>query len=97
MLLFYSIVAVGAFSLWQLALFRCGSWRIFVVAVGEIVSFTYNHRIKYDYDHKKMMQNYKKRRERRGFFEKSGVLFEKSRVTFNTTGITKLLHSCLSR
>ena len=39
----------------------------------------------------------KKRRERRGFFGKSGVLFEKSRVTFNTTGITKLLHSCLSR
>ena len=37
--------------LWQLAHFRCGSWRIFVVAVGGIVSFTYNHRIKYDYDH----------------------------------------------
>ena len=27
-------MAVGAFSLWQLARFRCGSWRIFVVAVG---------------------------------------------------------------
>ena len=97
MLFFYSIVAVDPNSLWQLTQFRCGSWRIFIVAVGEIVSFTYNHRIKYDYVHKKMMQNYKKRRERRGFFGKSGVLFEKSRVTFNTTGITKLLHSCLSR
>ena len=76
---------------------RCGSWRIFVVAVGEIVSFTYNHRIKYDYDHKKMMQNYKKRRERRGFFGKLGVLFENSKATFDMIGITKLLHSCLSR
>ena len=34
MLFSYSIVAVGAFSLWQLAHFRCGSWRIFIVAVG---------------------------------------------------------------
>ena len=29
-------MAVGAFSLWQLAHFRCGSWRISVVAVGGI-------------------------------------------------------------
>ena len=27
-------MAVGAFSLWQLARFRCGSWRVLVVAVG---------------------------------------------------------------
>jgi hypothetical protein len=32
-------VAVGAFSLWQLTEFRCGSWRIFVVAVGGIIYF----------------------------------------------------------
>ena len=76
---------------------RCGSCPNFVVAVGEIVSFTYNHRIKYDYDHKKMMQNYKKRRERRGFFGKLGVLFENSKATFDMIGITKLLHFCLSR
>ena len=97
MLFSYSIVAVGAFSLWQLAEFRCGSWRIFIVAVGEIVSFTYNHRIKYDYDHYKMMQNYKKRRKRRVFFGKSDVLFENSRATFDMIGITKLLHFSLSR
>ena len=30
------VVAVGAFSLWQLARFCCDSWRILVVAVGII-------------------------------------------------------------
>ena len=29
-------MAVGAFSLWQLARFCCDSWRILVVAVGII-------------------------------------------------------------
>ncbi len=39
----------------------------------------------------------KKRRERRAFFGKSGVLFENSRATFDMIGITKLLHFSLSR
>lgn len=39
----------------------------------------------------------KKRRERRVFFGKLGVLFENSKVTFDMIGITKLLHSYLSR
>lgn len=47
MLLFYSIVAVGEFSLWQLAFFRYGSWRISVVAVGafslwQLANISYN-------------------------------------------------------
>lgn len=75
MLFSYSIVAVGAFPLWQLAEFHCGSWRIFVVAVGEIVSFTYNHRIKYDYDHYKMMQNYKKTTKAKGIFREIRCAF----------------------
>ena len=35
MLFSYSVVAVDSISLWQLTQIRCGSWRIFVVAVGE--------------------------------------------------------------
>ena len=68
-------MAVGGISLWQLAHFRCGSWRNFVVAVGEIVSFTYNHRIKYDYDHYKMMQNYKKTTKAKGIFREIRCAF----------------------
>uniref|UniRef100_UPI003FEDECEE hypothetical protein n=1 Tax=Prevotella sp. TaxID=59823 RepID=UPI003FEDECEE len=49
----------------------CGSWRIFVVAVGAFSLWQLAE-----------MQNYKKRRERRVFFGKSGVLFEKSKVIF---------------
>ena len=62
-------MTVGAFLLWQLAHFHCGSWRNFVVAVGEIVSFTYNHRIKYDYDYlKTIMQNFRKTTRTNGIF-----------------------------
>ena len=75
-------MAVGGISLWQLA-------RLSVLLI--ITESNMTMIIK---DDAKLQ---KKRRERRGFFGKSGVLFEKSRVTFNTTGITKLLHSCLSR
>ena len=57
--------------LWQLAHFCCGSWRIFVMAVGAFSLWQLAER-----------QNYKKRRERRVFFGKSGVLFEKSKVIF---------------
>ena len=32
---FFFIVAVGHFSLWQLADFYCGSWPFFIVAVGK--------------------------------------------------------------
>lgn len=39
MLFSYSIVTVDPISLWQLALFHCDSWRIFVVAVGGIIYF----------------------------------------------------------
>ena len=40
-------MTVGAFSLWQLAHFRCGSWRSFVVAVGafslwQLANISYN-------------------------------------------------------
>ena len=35
--LFCFVVAVGAILLWQLARFRCGSWRNSVVAVGEML------------------------------------------------------------
>ena len=37
MLFSYSIVAVDPNPLWQLTQFRCGSWRISVVAVGGIL------------------------------------------------------------
>ena len=79
------VVAVGAFSLWQLAHFCCGSWPIFVVAVGEIVSFTYNYRIKYDYDHKKMMQNYKKTTRTKGIFREIRCTFReiKSNIQYD--------------
>ena len=36
MLFSYFIVTVDPILLWQLTRFRCGSWRIFVVAVGGI-------------------------------------------------------------
>ena len=32
---FFFIVAVGYFLLWQLAVFRCGSWPFFIVALGQ--------------------------------------------------------------
>ena len=39
------------------------------MAVGEIVSFTYNHRIKYDYDYlKTIMQNFRKTTRTNGIF-----------------------------
>ena len=81
----YFIVAVDPISLWQLTQFRCGSWPIFVVAVGEIVSFTYNYRIKYDYDHKKMMQNYKKTTRTKGIFREIRCTFReiKSNIQYD--------------
>ena len=30
----FFIMAVGSFSLWQLATFRCASWQLFIVPVG---------------------------------------------------------------
>ncbi|MBR5665762.1 MAG: hypothetical protein IKX13_08455 [Bacteroidales bacterium] len=30
-------MAVGKFSLWQLAGFHCGSWQFFIVAIGRIL------------------------------------------------------------
>ena len=98
-------MAVGAFLLWQLAHFRCGSWRISVVAVGGIslwqlarlsvlLIITESNMTMIIKDDAKLQ---KKRRERRVFFGKLGVLFENSKVTFDMIGITKLLHSYLSR
>ena len=48
MLFSYAIVAVGAFLLWQLAHFRYGSWRIFVVAVDPISLWQLALFIRYD-------------------------------------------------
>jgi hypothetical protein len=30
-------VAIGSFSLWRLAGFRCGDWQVFVVAIGSFL------------------------------------------------------------
>ena len=90
MLLFYSIVAVDPISLWQLTQFRCGSWPNFVVAVDPFLLWQLARlsvlliitESNMTMIIKRWCKIIKKRRERRGFFEKSGVFFEKSKVIF---------------
>ena len=98
-------MAVDPILLWQLTQIHCGSWRISVVAVGAfslwqlarlsvLLIITESNMTMIIKDDAKLQ---KKRRERRAFFGKSGVLFENSRATFDMIGITKLLHFSLSR
>ena len=57
-------MSVGAFSLLQLAHFHCGSWRIFVVAVGGISLWQLAE-----------MQNYKKTTRAKDIFRETRCTF----------------------